>query len=424
MHKCEYCDKQFNKPVTSGHKRKCLGFLATHPDRDVPNCLCGHESTSLTQMKRHRKNCEIWQSRDRNAVALSRIQSTFEKKYGPGVTNAVQVPGAAAKKASTMIERYGAENPFSKESSLFKQVQSHWDGKDRTAHLDKNNFARPEIKEKIRQTNLFKYGVENPSQNSEIRAKQLATNIERYGDEQTLRVPEIRAKGKQTLIERFGVDDAAKSPEIKEKIRQTNLERYGVEWTTQDFETRQKMNLSLIKLLSTEEGRQIYSFTHNEYKYKLTCLQKYGSTHPMKNLEYARKHLEHSRRAGPNKLELLFNSLYPFFCFSGNGAFWKPISSTGKNRNPDFCFPVYSKFNGSPSFKYVTHVVEIFGDYWHGEKKTGEPNEIHAQKTIDAWAEAGLKCLVVWEHELKDSNLTKLDERIQNFLIVKLPNEI
>jgi len=416
---CEFCGKEFDRPVTSGHKRKCPEFLAANPDRKPLACLCGHKSTSLTQMKRHRKDCQAWQSRDKNAVALERIKSTFQKKYGDDVTNALMVPGAAEKKAATITERYGAENVFCKKSTLYKQVQSHWDGKDRTAHLPKDNFARPEIKEKIRQTNLEKYGVENPSQVPEIRAKQLATNLERYGDEQTLRVPEIREKGRQTNIAQFGVPDPAQAPEVQEKIKQTNLVRYGVEWTTQDSKTKSSMNESLRRFMSIESNRLIYSLTHNEESYRSTCMKKYGVPHPMMNPEYARKHLEHSRRAGPNKPELAFNKLYPFFCFSGNGSFWKLIPSVQNNRNPDFCFPVYPKQDGSPSFKRVTHVVEILGDYWHGKDKTGESNKVHARKIINQWNEVGLKCLTVWEHELKD-DLQILDDRVRNFLAVNV----
>lgn len=417
MFQCEYCNREFEKPVTSGHLRKCPAFLAANPDRGTPICLCGHESTSLTQMKRHRQMCEAWKARDKNVVASERIAVTFQKKYGDGVTNAIHVPAARAKKAATMKERYGAENPFARESSLFEQVQSHWDGKDRTAHLPKDNFARPEIKEKIRQYWQTNHGVDNGTQVPEIRAKQLATTLERHGDEQSLRVPEIRAKGIKTMTRRYGVPDAAQSPEILEKIRQTNLERYGVEWTTQNPKTRESMNSSLRLFMKTDEAKELYSITHNEELYQKTCLVRYGATHPMKNYAYARKHLEHSRRAGPNSIERKFSALYPFFCFSGNGSYWKLIPSVKKNRNPDFCFPVYPKSDGNPSFNSVTHVVEVFGDYWHGEAKTGEPNSVHAQNTIDQWLETGLKCLVVWEHELVGPDFLGLDSRIENFLI-------
>jgi hypothetical protein len=423
MYKCEYCGKEFDKPVTSGHKRKCPEFLASklEADRIPPPCVCGHASTSLTQMKRHRPTCEAWLSRDKNSIVTLRIKATFERKYG--VDNASLVPGAKEKKERVMIERYGAPNVFCRESSLYEKVQSHWDGKDRTAHLPKDNFARPEIKEKIRQVNLERYGVENPSQNPEIRAKQLATNLERYGDEQPLRTDVIRRKGRETSLIKYGVSDPAQSEKVKEKARQTNLERYGVEWTGLNSEVRAKRfatelnkygSLYSKSALNAIRSKEAWPSTYE--KMKKTNIERYGVDNHMKNPDLAAKALTHSRRAGPNQLECMFNKLFPFFCFSGDGSFWKKIPSTNKNKNPDFCFPVKAKQNGFPSFGSVTHVVEIFGDYWHGEERTGIPNETHEQNTINEWGEVGLKCLVVWESDLYKDDYSELDARIEKFL--------
>lgn len=423
MYKCEYCGKEFEKPVTSGHKRKCPEFLASNPeiDRVPPPCVCGHVDTSLTNMKRHRRICEAWQSRDKDKLALSRIKETMIRKYG--ADNAVHVSSIREKIAQTNVERYGAPNTFCRESSLFEQVQSHWDGKDRTAHLDKNNFARPEIKEKIRQVNLERYGVENPSQNHEIRAKQLATNLERYGDEQPLRTDVIRRKGRETSLVRYGVPNPAQSEEVQEKVRKTNLERYGVEWTMQNPEVQERLRESHFRKFGNWFGAtdmwkdKFYAkLPETLEKIQKTCLLKYGATHPMKNSDYARGHLEHSRRAGPNGPECIFAKLYPYFYFSGDGAYWKTVPSTNKNKNPDFCFPVFPKENDKISFGSVTHLVEIFGDYWHGEEKTGIPNEIHEQNAINEWAEVGLKCLVVWESDLYKDDYSELDTRIEKFL--------
>jgi hypothetical protein len=423
MFKCEYCNKEFEKSITSGHKRKCPEFLKAKPDRNLLPCLCGHESTSLTQMKRHRKLCLIWNSRDKNSVALERIKSTFQKKYG--VTNAVNILGSKEKAQKTNLERYGASSPFSKKSSLYEKVQSYWDGKDRTSHLDKNNFAKPEIKEKIRQTNLQKYGFENPMQNSEIKKKVLATNLLKYGDEQTLRVAFIREKGKQTLLSKHGFDDAAKIPEIKEKIRQTNMERYDVPWTTlgnsreKQYETQIKNYGN--KFFASEEGKRIASesFPENLMKIRQTNMERYGVPHPMQNKEYAREHLEkmHSKN-GINGLEKRFQELYPFFYFAGDGKFWRYLPRLGQSKCPDFMWKV-DQLDSGVSFGNVTHIIELFGDYWHSEKITGKSKEEHVKEIIEAWEEIGFKCLVLWEHEVHKGRQI-LDEKISNFLEIDL----
>lgn len=437
------CGKEFDKPVTSGHKRKCPVFIEQNPqeDRLPPDCVCGHKSTSLTQMKRHRQKCDVWASRDKNSLAKSRSEATFEKRYGEGVTNSVFIPEINEKRKKTNIERYGAENVFCKESSIYNQVQSHWDGKDRTAHLPKDNFSRPEIKEKIGRTfmerygstNPFQvpeikekiknyylnnYGVENASQVPEIRAKQLKTTKERYGDEQAFRVPEIREKAKETSLERYGFDTPSKSPEVQEKVKKTNLERYGVEWTTQNPETRAKMNESFREFLSVPGNSRIYSTSHNEDAIRRTNLERFGATHFMKNPELARKHLE-KYGVGNKKtdIEIKFEKMFPEFFFTGLGTYWRLIPSTNANKNPDFCYPVTIKEDGSPSFINVTHVVELFGDFWHGEAMKGVPNDVHEKETVDQWAEVGLKCLVIWEREIKKKrNDETVIEKVRNFL--------
>ncbi len=419
MFNCEYCGKEFEKPVTSGHKRKCPEFLSANPDRNSPPCLCGHESTSLTQMKRHRQRCDIWGARDKNATANERIKKTFTKKYGEGVTNPIQIPGSLAKKAKTMKERYGAENRFSRESSLFGLVQSHWDGKDRTAHLPKDNFARPEIKEKIRDYWIKNHGVVSGSQVPEIRAKQLATTLARYGDEQGFRVPSIRAKGCATMMKLYGFHDAAQSPEIQKKISQTNSERYGVPWTTVHTETREKQYLTQIKnfgslFFASEQGKKIVqdSFPERQAKIVATNLIRFGAPHFMQNPILAAEHLSHSRRAGPNSIEQIFQQMFPRFLFTGDGTYWRYLPLLGQNKNPDF---VLTGPNPDSPFHESRAVVEIFGDYWHGESKTGKPAVVHESETIAAWGEVGMKCLVVWENEFKD--VDKISERVQNFLL-------
>lgn len=410
-YECQYCKKLFSRPPQNRHFKQCESYRDSHPEEFPPDCVCEHRSTSITQMKRHRAGCGVWKTRDIGAIAQERTRATFERKYGPGVTNAIHIESARIKKASTMTERYGAPNPFSRESSLFGKVQAHWDGKDRTSHLPKDNFAKPEIKEKIRQYWQKNHGVDNGTQVPEIRAKQLATTLSRYGGEHCLKVPEIRAKGVESIRARFGVDDAAQSPDVLEKIRQTNLSRYGVEWTTQDPETREKMSSSLVFLLSTPEGRQIYRDTHNEEAYRQTCLIRYGATHPMKNRDYARNHLEHSRRAGPNSLERRFQELFPQFLFTGDGSYWRFLPLLNKNKNPDFLLPGPDPDN---PFHDVGKVVEIFGMYWHSEAITGKSADQHEVETIEAWSEVGLKCLVFWESEFGDE--PKISEKMRSFL--------
>jgi len=70
-------------------------------------------------------------------------------------------------------------------------------------------------------------------------------------------------------------------------------------------------------------------------------------------------------------------------------------------KNPDFI-----NVNGQKK------IVEMFGTYWHGESRTGLPNEVHVQERKDIFKEYGYETLIVWQHELVNSDfvLNKLQE--------------
>lgn len=71
-------------------------------------------------------------------------------------------------------------------------------------------------------------------------------------------------------------------------------------------------------------------------------------------------------------------------------------------KNPDFI-----NINGQKK------IIEMFGDYWHGEERTGVPNEQHEQERIAHFAKYGYQTLVIWEHELEDTEV--LLEKVLKF---------
>lgn len=85
------------------------------------------------------------------------------------------------------------------------------------------SFQSEIIKSKIKQTNLQRYGVENPAILDSIKEKAKATCLAKYGVVSTALVPEIRAKQKQTLLRNYGVDTAMQSHALKEKLIQTKI---------------------------------------------------------------------------------------------------------------------------------------------------------------------------------------------------------
>jgi len=58
-------------------------------------------------------------------------------------------------------------------------------------------------------------------------------------------------------------------------------------------------------------------------------------------------------------------------------------------------------------------IIELFGDYWHGKRRTGRTKEREEQRRIDHFSKYGYQTLIIWERELKD--ISKVASRIMEF---------
>lgn len=81
-----------------------------------------------------------------------------------------------------------------------------------------SNLKSPEIREQIKQTNLIKYGVENPQQNKEIKEKTEDTNFKKYGCKSPFGNAQIQEKIIKTNIERYGVPHHSQNAEVAETM--------------------------------------------------------------------------------------------------------------------------------------------------------------------------------------------------------------
>ena len=153
----------------------------------------------------------------------------------------------------TNLKRYGAENPF--------QVD--------------------EIKEKIRNLNIERIGVEYPQQNAQVRQKTETTCMEKYGRKWAFTAPEVYTKIKNVMLERYGVEYPFQNDEILEKIRMTCLDRYGSNYYLTSETCRQKMKLAY--------GVEYYGMSQ-EFKNKI--LEKYGAEYFVQSEEFKRQMME------------------------------------------------------------------------------------------------------------------------------------
>lgn len=78
----------------------------------------------------------------------------------------------------------------------------------RVENVLKNILSLDETKNKIKRTNLERYGFENPSSSPIIRKKVKETNLKRYGGIAPTASDEVKEKVAATCMERYGVSSA------------------------------------------------------------------------------------------------------------------------------------------------------------------------------------------------------------------------
>lgn len=172
-------------------------------------------------------------------------------------------------------------------SNLGKSLSEETKQKMKNTYLSRYGVDNPsklkEIRDKIKRTNLEKYGVERPAQNEAVKEKTKQTNLGRYGVSAPLKNQDILKKMKATNLERYGSISSMSNKEVQEKRRQTNLERYGTEWATSSDIVKERAGLHRMKsfydklFTSSRLGGATPLFKWEEYEgnkrtlYKFKC---------------------------------------------------------------------------------------------------------------------------------------------------------
>lgn len=143
-------------------------------------------------------------------------------------------------KTCTNIFKYGFSSPFCKEETHSKSRQTKLERygdahylnveKQKKTMLKKyggTGLASPEIRKRIEETNLEKFGSKSPFGSKEIQEKVKKTNLDKYGVENVFSSEKIKEKIKETNLSNFGFENVMQSEEVKCKVRNTLEQEYG-----------------------------------------------------------------------------------------------------------------------------------------------------------------------------------------------------
>ncbi len=248
--------------------------------------------------------------------------------------------------------------------------------------------------EKQKRTNLKNFGVEFPAQSkkvletrkeniikkygsyeqyyNDIFNKVKETNLQRYGVQNVATLKETIQKAKKTSLERYGEEHYSKTKEYAERVKRINLERYGVPVYMQSEECKEKVK----KHFEDTYGVDNYSKT-SEFKQKFqdTSLRKYGVPYTCM-LSEARNFSNNSK---PNNL------------------FAKRLDNLHIEYEREFSLERYSY-----DFKINNYLVEINPFATHNstwglfKEENKKDKEYHLRKSQIA-KENGFQCIHIWD---------------------------
>ena len=170
--------------------------------------------------------------------------------------------------------------------------------------VDKN------VRYKIEQTCLEKYGVSNPMKSIEIRSKMEETMFQKYGIKHALQCDGFKNKARETCLEKYGVLYAAQNEDIQLKSIQTCQQEYGTDYVFQSDKVKNKIKETCIKKYGVDNYAKTQNWLdktiqtcNNKYnsdfyvqcsdfkeKSIITCVEKYGYEHYVQSPEFAKYH--------------------------------------------------------------------------------------------------------------------------------------
>ena len=245
------------------------------------------------------------------------------------------------KTKQTNLKRYGVENPMQN-----KEIKEKFKQTNLKRYGVECSLQNKDIKEKTKQTNLKRYGVENPMQNKEIKEKGKQTVMKNFGVEYLLQNKKIMAKYKETIMKNFGVGNPFQNKEIKEKIIQTNLENYGVEHPMQN---------PRVALKCAKAQKNSYVLTHWKTGEEIVCVAGYEK----KTIEYLNK----------NKINYKWqHKVFPMILSSGRKTTYRPDMYIMGKRNPWIEIKGYFRDNAKEKWDIFHTQTKPNSELWDKDK--------------------------------------------------------
>lgn len=184
----------------------------------------------------------------------------------------------------TNLERYGNEVAMKSEviKNKLKDSLRNISIEKKEEYIKKRVETRRQKIDEISQNISLGLKKAYQERGQEIQEKVKKTCLDRYGVTSTNKLESMKKKSRETCLEKYGTEYAIQNKEMREKIEKTNLEKYGTKIASCNKEIANKIKDSLCS--RTDEEKE---FTR--LKTIQTNRQKYGTDYPIQSLETKQK---------------------------------------------------------------------------------------------------------------------------------------
>lgn len=250
-------------------------------------------------------------------------------------------------------------------------------GSDKYACIDCNRL-------KYKENCVNKYGVDNTFQLESVKDKIKKTNLSRYGTEYHTKSEEFKSKIKEIVFNKYGVENVSQLEDVKNKVKETNLVKFGSEFIFNSDNFRSSNKIDSDENHVSYLGKSIHLFKcDKDHDFEISNSNYYG------RLRYNTPLCTICDPIGENrsiKEKHLFSYISSIYC----GGIISGYKDT-------FEIDIYL-----PDLKIG---FEFNGLYWHSEKFLTK--NYHIDKT-NYFKDRGIKIIHIWEDDWDyKQNITK-----------------
>jgi len=253
---CLFCKKENPKTGMKTCSRKCADELKKINSREERECLCcknkffvrKKETKQICSEECRQKWAAMPENIDKRIVAS---KQAVKEKFG--VENVFQLENVKDKLKNTKLEKYGDENYNNPEKMLETKDEKYGENWGKEWYKNMSNEM------------MKNFGVSHPLQSKIFLDKLKETNSKKYGEEWPSKSNLIKLNIKKSFQEKYGVDNISQLESIKEKKKDTSLKNFGVTHHLKDYDLFQKHLIAQYKIKKYKNTNLYYQGSYEYF---------------------------------------------------------------------------------------------------------------------------------------------------------------